>query len=148
LTGSAYYNSVQNLSSFCLLSKNLNIKICKIKILPIALYGCETWSLTCRKENRLRVSENTVLRRIFGPEREEVAGGWSRLHNEELHNLHASLNIFRMIKSRRMRWTGHVAFMGGMRNAYKMFVSKPEGKRPLRMPKCRWKIILEWILGK
>jgi hypothetical protein len=72
--------------------------------LPVILYGCVTWSVTLRAEHRLRVSENRVLRRIFGPKREEVAGGWRRLHNEELHNLYASPDIIRMIKSRRMRW--------------------------------------------
>jgi hypothetical protein len=73
------------------------------------LYGCETWSLTIRKEQRLRVFENRVLRRIFGPKRDEVTGGWRKLHNEELHNLYSSPNIIRMIKS---RWAGHVARMG------------------------------------
>jgi hypothetical protein len=77
------------------------------------LYGCETWSLTLREEHRLRVFENRVLRRIFGPKRDEVTGGWRKLHNEELHNLYSSPSIIRMIKSRRMSWAGHVARMGG-----------------------------------
>jgi hypothetical protein len=76
------------------------------------------------------VSETRVLSRIFGPKREEVAGGWRRLHNEELHNLYASLNFIRMITSRRMWWAGLVARMGKMRNAYKILVGKPDGKRP------------------
>jgi hypothetical protein len=67
------------------------------------LYGCETWSITLREEHRLRLFESRVMRRIFGPKREEVAGSWRRLHNEELHNLYASLNIFRVNRSRRMR---------------------------------------------
>jgi hypothetical protein len=82
--------------------------------------GCETWSLTLREEHRLRVFENRVLRRIFGPKRDEVTGDRRKLHNEELHNLYSSPNIIRMIKSRRMRWAGHVALMGrrGMHIGY------------------------------
>jgi hypothetical protein len=96
---------------FCLpvSSLKLKIKIHKTIGLLFFLYGCETWSLTLRKENILKVFENRVLRRIFGPKREEVAGDWRRLHNEELHNLYASSNIITVIKSRRMRWAGHVA---------------------------------------
>jgi hypothetical protein len=76
------------------------------------MYGCETWSLTLREEHRLKVSENRVLRRIFGPKREEVVGGWRRLHNEELHNLYTSPYIIRITKSNRTRWTGHVDHIG------------------------------------
>jgi hypothetical protein len=94
------------------------------------LYGCETWSLTLREEPRLRVFENTVLRRIFGPKGDEVTGGWRKLHNEELHDLYSSSCIIRMMKSRMMRWTAHAARMG-TRNTYRMLVGKPEGKRPL-----------------
>jgi hypothetical protein len=75
----------------------------------VVLYGCETWSLTLREEHRLRVFENRVLRRICGPKRDEVNGGWRKPHNEELHNLYSSTNIMKMIKSRRMRWAGLVA---------------------------------------
>jgi hypothetical protein len=78
-------------------------------LLPVVLYACETWSLTLREEHKVRVFENRVLRRIFGSKRDEVTEGWRKLHNEELHNLYTSPNIMRMIKSRRMRWTGHVA---------------------------------------
>jgi hypothetical protein len=78
-------------------------------ILPVVLYGCETWSLTVRVEHKLRVFENRVLRRIFGPKKDGVTGGWRKLHNEELHNLYSSTSIIRSIKSRRMRWAGHVA---------------------------------------
>jgi hypothetical protein len=84
------------------------------------------------------VFENRVLRRIFGPKRDEVTGGWRKLHNEELHNLHSSPSIIRLIKSRRLRWAGHVARMGKKRNAYRILVGKPEGKRPLERPRWRW----------
>ena len=92
-----------------LLSKNLKIKIYRTIILPVDLYGCETWSLILQEERKLRVFENMVLRRIFGPRREEVTGEWRRMHYEELNDLYSSPNIVRVIKSRRMRWTGHVA---------------------------------------
>jgi hypothetical protein len=95
-----------------LLSRNVNVKIYKTVILPVVLYGCETWSLTLREQNRLWVFENRVLRRIFGPKRDEVTGEWKKLHSEELHILYSSPNIVRQIKSRRMRWAGHVARMG------------------------------------
>jgi hypothetical protein len=81
-----------------LLSRNVKVKIYKTVILPVVLYGCETWSLTLREEHRLRVCENRVLRRIFSPKRDEVTGEWRKLHNEELHNLYSSLNIIRLIK--------------------------------------------------
>jgi hypothetical protein len=110
-SGSVCYHSVQNLLSSSLLSRNIKSRLYKTIILPVVLYGCETWSLTLREEHKLRVFENTVLRRIFGPKRDEVTGGWRKLHNEELHNLYPSPSIIRMVKSRRMRWTGHVARM-------------------------------------
>ena len=102
---------MQNLLSSRLLSKNLKVKIYRTIILPVVLYGCETWSLTLREERKLRVYKNIVLRRIFGPRRDEVTGEWRRLH-EELNDLYSSPNIVRVIKSRRMRWAGHVARMG------------------------------------
>jgi hypothetical protein len=101
------------------------------------LYGCETWSLTFREEHRLRVFENRVLRKIFGPKSEED-GSWRKLHNDELHSLYSSPNIVRVIISRRMRWAGHVARMGEGRGVYRVLVGKPEGKRPLGRPKRRW----------
>jgi hypothetical protein len=94
------------------LSKNIKIRIYKTIIFPVVLYGCKTWSLTLREEHRLRAFENRVLRRIFGPKRDEVTRDWRKMHNEELHNLYSSLNIIRMIKSRRIRWAGHVVRMG------------------------------------
>jgi hypothetical protein len=103
--------SIQNLLSSCPILKNLKIKIYKTVTLPVVLYGCEIWSLTLREEHRLRVFENRELRRIFGPKREED-GSWKKLHNDELHSLYSSPNIVRVIKSRRMRWAGHVARMG------------------------------------
>jgi hypothetical protein len=107
--------------------------------LHVVLYGCETWSLTLREEeHRLRVFENRVLRRISGPKRDDVKGDWRKLNNEELHNLYSSPNIIRMIKSRKMRWTGHVARMRAKRNAYRILVGRPKGKRPLERPRVRW----------
>ena len=88
----------------------MKIKIYKTIIMPVVLYGCETWSLTLREESRLRVFENRTQRRIFGPKRNEN-GEWRRLHNEELHSLYRSPNIVRVIKSRRLRWAGYVARM-------------------------------------
>jgi hypothetical protein len=104
----------------------------------VVLYGCETWSLTVREEHKLRVSENRVLRRIFGEKRDGLTGVGRKVHNEELHNLYSSPSIIRIIKSRRVRWVGHVARMGEKRNVYRLLVGKPEGKRPLGRPRCRW----------
>jgi hypothetical protein len=92
-----------------LLSRNVKVKIYKNIIFPVILYGCETWSLTLREEHRLRVFENGVLRSIFGPKRDEVTGEWRKLHNGELHNTYTSPEIIGQIKSRRMRWAGHMA---------------------------------------
>jgi hypothetical protein len=94
--------------------------------------------VTLREGHGLRVFENRVLRKIFGTKRYEMTGDWKKLHNEELHNLYSSRSIIRMIKSRRMRWVGHVARMGEMRNAYRILVGKPEGKRPLGRPIRMW----------
>ena len=95
------------------------------------MFGCETWSLTLREERKLRVFENMVLRRIFGPRRDEVMGEWRRLHKKELNGLYSSPNIVLVIKSRRMRWAGHVVHMDGERGAYRILVGKLEGRRPL-----------------
>ena len=102
----------------------------KVKFYLVCLNGCETWSLTLREEVRLRVFENRVLRRVFGPKRDEVTGEWRKLHNEELNDLYSLSNILRVVKSRRMRWAGHVARMGEDRVVHRVLVGKPEGKRP------------------
>jgi hypothetical protein len=95
-----------------------------------------------REERRLRVFENRMLRRAFGPKRDEVTGKWKKLHNEELNDLYSLPNIVRVVKLRRMRWAGHVAHMGedrGVHRVCRVLVGKPEGKRPLRRPRGRWK---------
>ncbi|KAJ4450621.1 hypothetical protein ANN_02049 [Periplaneta americana] len=125
--------------------KNLRVRIYKTVILPVVLYGCETWTLTLREEQTLRVFENKILRKIFGAKRDEVTGEWRKLHNTELHALYPSPDIIRNIKSRRLRWVGHVARMGESRNAYRVLVGRPEGKRPLGGRDINGKIILKWI---
>jgi hypothetical protein len=130
-SGNACHHSVQNLLSSRLLSKNTKIRVYRNIILPVLLYGCETWSLTLREEQRRRVFENRVLRRMFGPKREEATQEWGRLHNEELNDLNSSPNLIRVIKLRRMRWAGHVARMGEKRGVYRILVGTPEGRRPL-----------------
>jgi len=117
-------------------------------ILPVVLYGCETWSLTLREERNLRVFENMVLRRIFGPRGDEVTGEWRRLHNEDLNNLYSSPNIVRVIKSRRMRWAGNLARMGEERGC---IGSWWENRREIDhwgdLGVDGW-IILGWISGR
>jgi hypothetical protein len=98
----------------------------------------ETWSLTLREQHRLRVFENRVLRRIFGPKRDEVTGEWRKLVNEELRDLYSSPSIIRIIKSRRMKWAGHLARMREKGISYRLLVGNPEGMMPLRRPRCRW----------
>jgi hypothetical protein len=121
-----------------LLSRNIKTRTYNTITLPVGLYACKTWSLTLREEHRLRVFKKRALRRIFGPKRDEVTGGWRKLHNEEFHNLYSSPSIIRMMKSRRLRWTGHVARMGAKKNACRILVGKPEGKRLLGRPRRRW----------
>ena len=123
---------------FFILSKNLKTEIYRTIILHFIVYGCETWSPTMREERRLRVFENRVLRRIFGPKWDEVTGEWKKLHNEELYDLYCSLNIIRVVKSKRMRWAGHVARMGERRDVYTVLVWETEGKKPLGRPRRRW----------
>jgi hypothetical protein len=119
-----------------LLSKNIKNRIYRIITLPDVLYGCETLSLTLREVRRLRVFENRVLRRIFEPRKDEVAGEWRTLHIEELNDLYSSSNIIRMIKWRRIRWAGHVA---RIKERYiEGFGGKPEGRRSFGRPRRRW----------
>jgi hypothetical protein len=96
----------------------------------------------------LRVFENRVLRRIFGPTRDEVTGEWRKLHCGELHNLYSAPDIIRQIQSRRLRWVGHVASMGGGRNVYRVLVGKLEGRRPLGRQRCRWEDGIKMDLGE
>jgi hypothetical protein len=128
---------VQNLLSSSSLFKNLNIKIYR-NIIPLVLYGCETWSLNLREKLRLRVFKNRVLRGIFGPRKDEVTREWRKLHTEKLKDLYCSPNIVLVIKSRRMRWARHVARMDERRVVYRVLVGKSEGKRPLWKPRRRW----------
>ena len=133
----AFYHSVQSLLFYSLPPKNKKIKIYRTIILPVVLYGCETWPLTLKEEGKLRVSENRVLRRIFRSKRDEVTGRWRRLHKEELNDLNSSPNIFRVIKSRRIRWAGHVARMGrgGIHTGFWWGNLRD---RPLGIPRRRW----------
>jgi hypothetical protein len=117
-------------------SKNRNIEIYKTVILPVVIYGCENWSLALREEHRLRVFENRGLS-VLGPERKED-GSWRKLHNDELHSLYSSPNIVRVLKSRRMRWAGHVARVVEGRGMYGVWIERPKGKRPLGRPRYRW----------
>jgi hypothetical protein len=101
-----------------------------------------------REECRLRVYENKVLRRIFGLTRDEVTGEWRRLHNKELYAMYSSANIIRVIKSRRLRWAGHVARMGEKRGAYRILMGKPEGRKPLQRPRHRWEYNIKMDVGE
>jgi len=152
ISGDSCYHSVQNQLSSCLLSKNLKIKIYRTIILPVVVYGCETWSLTLREEPNLRVSENRVLRRIFGLKRDEVTKGSRKLQSDVLNDLYSSPNIIQVIKSRRMRWAEHAARVGKRRCIYRVLVGKPEGKGPLGRPTNRWeddikRIFRKWKVG-
>jgi hypothetical protein len=123
----------------CVISKTLKIKIYKTVILPVVLYGCETWSLTLREKHRLMVFENRVLRRIFGLKREE-GGLWRKMHNDELYNLYFLPNIVRVIKSRRMRWTRHVVSMVEGRGVYRVLGGEDLG--------IGGRITLRWTFGR
>jgi hypothetical protein len=111
----------------------LYVCVARVMIVPVVLYGSQTWSLTLREEYRLR-----VLGGIFGSKRDEVTGEWRKLHNEKLNDVKCSPNIVREIKLRRMRWAGHVARMEARRDLYRVLVENPEGRRPLGRPRRRW----------
>jgi hypothetical protein len=136
-SGYACYHSVQSLLSSRLLSRNLKVTTHKTTVLPVVLYGCETLSLTFREQHRLRVFETRVLRRKFGPKNYKVMGKWRKLRSGELHNLYSSPDIIRRIKSSRIICVGHMARMGEERKLCMFSVGKPEGKCPLRKPRCR-----------
>jgi hypothetical protein len=130
------------------LSRNVKVKIYKTIILPVVLCGCETWSVTLREKHRLTVFENKVLRRIFGPKRDEVTGEWRKFNNGELHNLHSSPDINRHIKSWRMRSAGHVARMGEERKVNRVLVGKPEAKNHLEDQGVDGRMGSKWTLGR
>jgi hypothetical protein len=140
----ACYHSVQNLSSSSVLSKNLKIKVQRNAILPVVLYVYETWSLTWREERRLRVFEKRVLRRIFGPKREEVTGEWRKVHNEEFSDLYSSPNVVRVIKSRRVRWAGHVASVWERRGSFRVLWRNLMERDKFEDFNVHGRIILEW----
>jgi hypothetical protein len=124
----------------------MKVKIYRTIILPVVFCGCETCSITLREEHSLRVFENRVLRRIFGPRRDELMEEWRKLHSGELPNLYLFPNVIRQIKSRKMSWVGYVARMGEERKLYKVFVGNLEGKTPFGRLRYRWEDGLEWIL--
>jgi hypothetical protein len=127
--------------------KNLKIKIYRTVILQVVLYGCETWSLTLREEHRLRVFENRVLRKVFGPKREED-GPCRKLHNDELHSLYSSRNIVKVIKSRRMRWAGHVAHWGRGEVFTRFWLGGPKVRDHWGDLGVGGRITLRWALGR
>jgi hypothetical protein len=136
---------VQNLLFSSLLLKNIKMNIYRTIILPFVLYGCKNCSLSVREERRIKVFENRVLKRIFGPKRGEVTGKWGQLYNKDLTDLYSSPNIIWVIKSRRIRWAGHVARMGERQGAYRILVGKREGKRPLGRPRHSWDDNIKFI---
>jgi hypothetical protein len=133
-SSNACHHSAQTFLSSRLLSKNVKIKIYRTIIFPVVLYGCKIWSLTLREEHRLRVFENRVLKRIFGPKRDEMTGDWRKLRKEELHNLYSSPNIIIMLKSMRMGCNTNEE----KRDTYIILVGKPKGKKSLGRPRHRW----------
>jgi hypothetical protein len=145
-SGNACCRSVHSLLSSRLLSRKLKVKIYKTIILPVVLYGCGTWSVTLREEHRLRVFGNRVLSGIFGLTRDEVTGEWRMLHSGELHNLYPSPDIIRQIQSRRMRWAGHVARMGGGEKRVQGFGVKVRRKELLERPRRRWEDVIKMDL--
>ena len=137
-----FYYSLEKILSTHVLSRKLEVNTYKTIILPVALYGCGTWSLTLKEEHRLSVFENKVLRKIFWAKTDEITGEWRNLHYFELN---FSPNIIRNLKSRQLRWAGLVIRMELSRNAYRVLVGKPESKRHLGRPDVDGRIILKWI---
>jgi hypothetical protein len=133
-------------SVFPSLIKKLNIKVHKTVILPVVLYEYETLSFTLREEHSLRVFENRILRKIFGPKSEEDES-WRKLHNDELHSLYSSPNIVRVIKSRRLKWAGHVVRMGEERGVYRILVGRPEGRDHWKDLDVGRRTTIRWTLG-
>ena len=123
----ACYYALQGLVSTQLLSKNIKLKIYKTLILPVILYGFDTWTLTLREETILQVFENKFLSKIFGPKRDDQIGEWRRLHNGELYDLYGKPDIIRIVMSCKLRWTGHVTRMGNERDAWKLLVGNQRG---------------------
>jgi len=144
--GNACHHLAQNLFSSSLLSKNL--KACRNIILLVVLYGFETWLLTFREERRLRMFEDRVLRRIFGPRLDEITGEWRKLHHEELSVPYSSSNIVRVIKSRRLRRTVHVGRMNDRRGVNRVWVETVKDRDHLEDPGVDVEIILRWIFRK
>jgi len=131
-----------------LLSKYVKFKMYRNIILFVVLYGCETWSFTSREEHKLKVFENRVLRKVFGPKRDKTAGYWRRLANEELHDLCCSPNIMLVIKPRRKRCVGHVAYMGERRGAYRVLVGSLSKRCNLSDLGIDWRVILKSNIKK
>jgi hypothetical protein len=117
---------------------NSYVLVFRTVCLKVHFAAVTSWSLTLREERRLREFDDRVLRRVFGPKRDEVTGEWRELHNEELNDLYSLPNIVRVVKSRKMRWAGHVARMGEERGVHRVLVGKHEGKKPLGRPRRRW----------
>jgi hypothetical protein len=133
---------------FLLPSRNVRVKFYKIIILPVALFGCETWSITLRKEHRLRVFENRVLRRIFVLNRDEVTREWRKLYNGEIHNFYSSPNIIRQIKSGKVRWAGPVARTGREKKVYRVLWESPEERNHSEDRGVNGRTGSKWILER
>jgi hypothetical protein len=125
-SGNASYHLIESLFSSHLLLRNIKVEVYKTIIVPFVLYGCDTSSLILRQEHRLRVFENSFVRRIFLPQRDEVTGEWRKLHSEEHHDLYLSPDSMKQIESRRMRWAVHMARRGEETKVYRFFVESPK----------------------
>jgi hypothetical protein len=147
-SGNVCYHSVQNLLSSIFLSTSLKIEIYRNIIFPVDACRCETWSLILREKHRLRVFENMVLRRIFGPKRDKARRDWRKLHNEGLDDLYSSPNIVRVIKSRKVRWAGHVARMGEQRHIQGFGGGNLRERDHLENSRLDGRVILRWIFRK